>query len=205
MIITEMIPISKQKIRITTDEQLAFVLYKGELSSYHLETGGELTDEIWQEIYQVLVKRAKLRAMHLLTKMDYTEAQLNQKLMQGGYTQEAVKCAVEYVKSFHYLDDERYVKKYMEQSSGSKSRRQKAFELEQKGISRELIRQWTEQADEETNDEVSLIQSLLEKRCKNPQSADEKEKMKHYGYLARKGFSRQDIVRVFEEYFSEID
>lgn len=207
MFITEIIPVTKQKYKITTDEQLTFVLYKGELSHYQLEKEVELTDTVWEEIYLLLEKRAKLRALHLLTKMDYTEVELRQKLMQGGYTAQAAECAISYVKSFHYLDDRRYVKKYMEQS-GNKSRRQKEFELERKGISKELIREWEQQRDEESEDKVgkedetAVIYNLLEKRCKNPQNVDEKEKMKHFAYLARKGFTSSDIMRVFEQYFS---
>ncbi len=212
MTITDIIPVTKQKYKITTDEQLTFVLYKGELSRYQLEKEMELTKEVWSEIYLLLVKRAKLRAMHLLTKMDYTEAELYQKLMQGGYTEPAVASAIEYVKSFHYLDDKRYVQKYMGQS-GNKSRRQKEFELERKGIARDLIREWSQereyredsQGETETNRETELIRSLLEKRCKNPENVDEKEKMKHYGYLMRKGFVSSDIMEVFEEYFLSIN
>ena len=82
----------KQKYRVVTDEQLAFMLYKGELSRYRLKENGELSAEIFQEIFrEILVKRAKLRAMHLLTRMDYTEAELEKKLMKGEYTPQAVK------------------------------------------------------------------------------------------------------------------
>lgn len=208
MIITDIVPVTKQKYKITTDEQLTFVLYKGELSHYQLEKDRELSEHTWEEIHLLLEKRAKLRAMHMLTKMDYTEAELRQKLMQGGYTQEAVLNAVEYVKSFRYLDDKRYVKKYIEQQ-GNKSRRQKEFELERKGIARDLIRECVQEVENESNsesgmqrnDETILIRKLLEKRCKNPEIADEKEKAKHYGYLARKGFSNADIMQVFESYF----
>ena len=77
------------------------------------------------------------------------------------------------------------------------------FELEKRGISRELIaacREKMEEEQEET-DETDLIRSILEKRCKNPQSVDEKEINRHYGYLMRKGFRSSDIWSVFHEFF----
>ena len=55
--------------------------------------------------------------------------------------------------------------------------------------------------DEQEPDETELIRSILEKRCKNPQSADEKEIRRHYGYLMRKGFSSSDIWKVFHDFF----
>lgn len=200
MMIQEIISVTKQKSRVVTDEQLAFVLYKGELSRYRLKAGMELPDEVFQEIFQeILLKRAKRRAMHLLTRMDYTEDELYRKLMRGEYTKEAADAAIAYVKSFHYLDDERYAKNYLAGHSGSKSRRQMEFELGKKGISREMVSSCMQEGDQE--DETKLIRKLLEKRCRNPQDADEKEKSRHYGYLMRKGFRGSDIQQVFQEFF----
>ncbi|MEE1032583.1 MAG: regulatory protein RecX [Ruminococcus sp.] len=201
MIITEIVPVTKQKYRIVTDEQLAFVLYKGELSHYHLHQDEEIREEVFREIMQTLTKRAKLRAMHLLTKKDYTVAELYKKLMDGEYTQDAVEEAVAYVKSYHYLDDERYVQNYIRYQSGKKSRRQIQFELERKGISRDIIERYQQDSEDEKMNEIELIRSLLEKRCKSPKAADEKEKSKHYMYLARKGFRSSDIMQVFHEFF----
>lgn len=205
MRITEIVPVTKAKYRVVTDEQLAFMLYKGELSRYRLKENGELSTETFQEIFkEILVKRAKLRAMHLLTRMDYTEAELEKKLMKGEYTPQAVKIAMDYVRSYHYLDDERYVARYLSTYQGRKSRRQMQFELERKGIPRELIRRGQEALEEEEGcaDETDMIRRLLEKRCRNPKDADEKEKRRHYGYLMRRGFSSSEIQSVFREYFS---
>lgn len=205
MRITEIVPVTKAKYRVVTDEQLAFMLYKGELSRYRLKENGELPAETFQEIFkEILVKRAKLRAMHLLTRMDYTEAELEKKLMKGEYTPQAVKIAMDYVRSYHYLDDERYVTRYLSTYQGRKSRRQMQFELERKGIPRELIRRGQEAMEDEEGcaDETDMIRQLLEKRCRNPKEADEKEKRRHYSYLMRRGFTSSEIQSVFREYFS---
>ena len=53
------------------------------------------------------------------------------------------------------------------------------------------------------HDDETHIRQLLEKRCKHPKEADEKEKRRHYGYLMRKGFSSSEIQSVFREYFSQ--
>lgn len=202
MMIIEIVPITSRKSRVITDEKLAFVLYKGELSRYGLEAGKELSEEMFRRIQEeVLIKRAKLRAMHLLTRMDYTEEALFQKLMKGEYTKEAVEIAVEYVKSYHYLDDRRYAASYLASRSQSKSMRQMEFELERKGVSREIIAACREEMEE--RDETQMIRQLLEKRCREPEQADEKERRKHYAYLVRKGFRSSEIRQVFQEYFSE--
>ena len=205
MRITEIVPVTKAKYRVVTAEQLAFMLYKGELSRYRLKENGELPAEPFQELFkEILVKRAKLRAMHLLTRMDYTEAELEKKLMKGEYTPQEVKIAMDYVRSYHYLDDERYVTRYLSTYQGRKSRRQMQFDLERNGIPRELIRRGQEAMEDEEGcaDETDMIRQLLEKRCRNPKEADEKEKRRHYGYLMRRGFTSSEIQSVFREYFS---
>ena len=204
MIITEIIPVTKQRYRVVTDEQLAFVLYKGELSRYRLQKDMELPHELLERILEeVLIKRAKLRAMHLLNRMDYTESQLRKKLEQGEYTSRAVDIALEYVKSYHYLDDARYVQRYLACCEGKKSRKQAEFDLERKGVSRQLIAECRQKMEEELeeSDETELIRSILEKRCKDPKSADEKEIRRHYGYFVRKGFSSSDIWSGFHDFF----
>ena len=52
MRIVEIVPVTKTKYRVVTDEQLAFMLYKGELSRYRLKENGELSAEIFQEIFR---------------------------------------------------------------------------------------------------------------------------------------------------------
>lgn len=203
MIIQEIIPVTKQKVRIVTDEQLAFVLYKGELSHYRLEEGKELPESVFREIQkEILNKRAKLRAMYLLNRMDHTEAELEKKLNQGEYTQEAVEQAMAYVKSFHYLDDSRYIEHYVNTYGARKSRRQIEYDLGQKGISKEQIYAFYEtRGSGDAVDEKDMIVSQLERRCRSPKSADEKEIRKQYSYFARKGFRGSDIRKAFDEYF----
>ena len=84
------------------------------------------------------ILRAKRKAMLLLTDMDRTEAELRRKL-SGSFSAPAVEEAVRYVRSFGYIDDERYAAHYAETASARKSRTQIRFDLQKKGLSRELI------------------------------------------------------------------
>ena len=77
MIVTKVEPLSKTKYKIYLNHQFAFVLYKGELRSYKISDGRELSEEELDEIREkILLKRAKKRAMHLLEDMDRSEAGL---------------------------------------------------------------------------------------------------------------------------------
>ena len=141
------------------------------------------------------VRRAKLRALHLLTAMDRTEAKLREKL-QASYCEEAVEEAVAYVKRYGYLDDERYVKVYIESKSRTKSRKQIEQELIfKKGVSKEAVEKGFEQA--EMADVVEVIQKYMQKKKIDPQNCDYEQKQKFFAYMMRKGFQIEELKMVF--------
>ena len=148
-----------------------------------------------------MLKRAKLRCMHLREKKDYTEKELRQKLENGKteYTEEQIDGAIAYVKSFHYVDDGRYACKYIEAMQSRKSRRQIEQELYQKGVDRELIQEAFEETGEVPEEEQ--IARWMEKRNFHPEEADMKEKQRMYAFLARKGFRAENIQRAMKSEF----
>ena len=147
----------------------------------------ELKDEI---------RRAKLRALHLLTAMDRTEANLKEKL-QASYCEEAVETAIDYVKSFGYLDDERYVKVYIESKSRTKSRKQIEQELIfKKGLSKEMVQKGFDIA--QTADISEVIEKYMKKKRIEPSNCDYEQKQKFFAYMMRKGFQIEDLKSVFD-------
>ncbi len=178
MIVTDIKPVTKQKFQIEIDGQPAFVLYKGELFRYHLEQDREIEECIYTEIVdEILTKRAKLRAMHLLQKMDRTKWELERKLQESGYPQVVVKRALEYVESFHYIDDKRYAAMYIQSQKTKKGKARIKMELMRKGISAELIAEVFSETENEI-DTREAIRSLIEKKCSYSEEMDEKEREK---------------------------
>lgn len=197
MIVTGIEPVTKKKYKVEIDGQLAFMLYKGELSRYHIRIHEEIEEDTYRQILsEVLEKRAKLRAMHLLTKMDRTEKELYEKLKNDGHPACVIEAAVAYVKSYGYIDDRQYARKYIESQKEKKGFRRIAMELSHKGISRELI---AEAAEEAALPEArEQIRELVRKK-KKEERLSEKEKLRLYGFLARRGFSSSDIWDVLSE------
>lgn len=129
--------------------------------------------------------------------MDRTEAQLREKLLKAEFEPELTEQAIEYVKSFGYLDDERYVRNYIEVRQSQKSRRQLEQELQyRKGVSRELIQKVYEEL--EPADEKALIRRHLAKKCSDLSACDEKQRQKLIASLLRKGFQMSDILDVIK-------
>ncbi len=200
MTVTKIEPLTKTRFRIFIDETPAFVLYKGELSRYRIKTEEEIDEKTYEEILDtVVLKRAKSRALHLLNDMGRTEEQLRTKLKQGGYPEEIVEKAIDYVKSFGYLNDKEYARSFIEGRKSRKSRTELYASLCQKGIAKEEIEQaLSDYYDQE--DSKTAIESILRKKKFEPETADYKEKQKIGGYLMRKGFRYEEIRQVLQIY-----
>ena len=199
MYVTKIEPVTKAKYKVFLDEQFAFVLYKGELSRYKIQEEAQLSEETIKEIKkEILEKRAKLRAMHLLERMDRTEAELYTKLKRDLYPEDIIEIAMQYVKSFGYIGDKGYARRFVESRQGSKSKLEIKMSLLQKGISKEIVSEVLE-AYYDGQDESMAIQRLLDKKRFSAETATEEEKRKIYGYLMRKGFSYEEIRRVVKE------
>lgn len=133
MTITEITAINKARYRVTLDEGKHFILYRGELRRFQMKQGGELSEENYESIFQeILPKRAKLRCMNLLKTKDYTRRQLEDKLKQGEYPAEIIEDAIAYVESYGYVDDERYVRNYIEYYMQARSRKRIENDLRRK-------------------------------------------------------------------------
>lgn len=198
MIVTNIEPVTKIKYKVFIDEQFAFLLCKGELSRYHLVIGKIIEEETYQEIRtEVILKRAKLRAMHLLSDMDRTESGLRTKLRQGHYTEDIIDQAIAYVKSFGYIEDTNYAIRYIQSRQNVKSKKEIYAGLCQKGVSRERIEAAMELAYE-TKDETPAIEAILRKKRYNSAEATDVEREKIYAYLMRKGFRYEEIRQVIQ-------
>lgn len=198
MQITDIKSVSKTKFKVYLDGQFAFTLYKGELFRYRILEDGELSEEVYQEIREkVVLKRAKLRAMHLLNDMDRTESQLRTKLLNGDYPADITDEAIAYVKSFGYINDESYIRRFIESRKNSKSKKEIYALLMKKGVDMERVREILSEYYS-AEDSLNAIRDLLRKKRYDPKSATDQEMRKIYGYLARKGFGYEDIRQVIQ-------
>ena len=146
------------------------------------------------------LKQAKLKALSLLTDMDRTEAQLRQKLKQKSYEDDVVEQAIDYVKSFGYIDDAKYAERFIENRKKTKSRQEISALLSQKGVKRELITEALA-ACYTSEDAVEAIRYLADKKHYSLEASTDVEKKKICDYLLRKGFYYEDIRQVIQVSF----
>ena len=204
MTVSKIEPLSKSRYKVFIEGQFAFTLYKGELSRYHIAEDNRIDEEVYDILRKLVIKRAKLRAMHLLSDMGRTESQLRTKLKQGGYSDEAVEEAIRYVKSFGYINDAEYVRSFIDSRKEKKSKKEIYAALKQKGVDSDIIEQVFEEMDYGEEDSRQAIEALMRKRNYNPDSVDLKEKQKLMGYLMRKGFRYEEVNSVLNSADSDI-
>lgn len=194
MLVTEIEPFDKRRSKVILDEDFTLVLYRGDIKRFKIEEGKLFSEEAYEELlHEVLFKRARERVLFLLKSSDKTEQELIRKLKDGGYPKEAIDYAIGFLKEHRFINDENYGRRYVEYNSGRKSEKQIRYELQRKGLDKEVIRDILE---EQPVDEESQIKAYIRKKCRNPEEMDRKDRSKVIASLARKGFSYEAVTRV---------
>ena len=148
------------------------------------------------------VREARKKALRLLEYADRTEKQLRDKLLDSGFPENAIEDAVEYVRSFHYIDDRRYAENLVRNRAGEKSRFELRHMLEERGVPQETIEDVLEAADISERD---TIQRLFRKKYGTGDLTDPALYQKAFRYFSGKGYRYEDIRSALEEAVSVQD
>lgn len=201
MIITSIETLTKTRCRITFDENLQWVLTASDIRDLGYCEGMEITDEAYEAAYEeYVVRRAKHRAMALLERSDYTERELEQRLLcRDGFPRQAVEEALAYVRSYRYVDDQRYAKNYVTYKTSKKSRQMIYQTLMAKGVDADTIEACM--ADAHIDDSESL-RALYRQKFGDIHDMSPEKKQKIFNYFLRRGFKYSDIADVVKDFDS---
>ncbi|MBP3593343.1 MAG: regulatory protein RecX [Lachnospiraceae bacterium] len=162
----------------------------------------ESNDQILDE--KELLIKGKKRALRLLERKDYSRKELSDKLKKDGYAEELVEKIIEYIDSYHYLDDIRVAGSYIRSRMGYKSKRELEYMLKQKGIREEEIDSAMEENyknDDNIPQEEVAIRKYLQKFHVDEDSFYDlsfEEKQKIAAKLYRKGFASEKIRKILQ-------
>ena len=197
MIVKAVVPVDKRKCKVFLEGDFAFVLYKSEAARFHIEEGNDLPAKTYEMIEEeILLKRARDRALYLLQSQGRTQAEMIKKLKDDGYSQSVTERVLSFLQEYHFIDDNALTENYIHVNKGRKSKRQITYELQQKGVDRDQIRQMLE---ENPVDEEETVRALLKKKTGGRIPEDKKEIQKLAAFLGRKGFSFEVISRVLRD------
>lgn len=197
MLVTKLEPITKKRMKVYLDYELAFALYPKELKQFGIKEDEELEAQVVDQIIkEIIIPRAKKRAMYFLKSSDRTSHELASKLKQAFYPEVAVEKALEYVTGYGYIDDNRYAEAYVRIKGQSRSQKQLAGELRRKGIDKDIIQSCLEETD---TTEHETLYRLVEKRLASKGELTPELLQKTYAFFYRKGFSIEDIKQTVKE------
>ena len=197
MIVTAIEPRRKSLSAIFIDGEYALKLDTETVIAERLKIGEEIDDERLHELIKASdTKRAKEKALWLISYRDHSEGELRQKLLRD-FGEEAADKAIERLCELGLINDEGFARKYAESLRHKHmSQRQIAQKLRQKGLDKEL----TSEALEDLNlDEKEEIRALINKKYLRKLS-DEGDLRRTIAALQRRGFGYSDIRPVIEEF-----
>lgn len=190
------------RMLISLDNNISFLLYKGEMRKFNIVEEDFIEEAIYLEIIEVLYKRARERALYLLDDSYKTEQQIRDKLKAGYYPEEIIRRVIEYLKEYGLIDDLRYCRLYIDYKSMSKSKKQIIQDLYIKGVQKNTIEQAFLESDYVEEDS---LRKVIEKRLSRYDLENSKDVQKFYRYLIGKGYPYGDVRKALSKYIENID
>lgn len=186
-----------KKYKVFADNTFLFSLYKNELKKYGIAQDIELDDNLIEDINEnCILKRAKERALYLLEYKPYSVSMMKEKLYSSEYPKEIIEKVILFLKEYHYLDDEEYIRLYVETYTIRKSKKQLVYDLLRKGISKEAIENYFERFE---YSEQECFERQFERYVRGKDLTDRKVCQKVFRYFLGKGFSISIIENSLRE------
>jgi len=191
MLITAVEPRRKSLSAIYIDGEYAMKLDTMTLMENHIKAGVEINDE---ELHSLIEKsdarRAKERALYLITYRDHSKKELVDKIRRTS-SYEAAEQAAQQMEDLGLVDDEEFARKYANELLHKKHMAPRGIEykLREKGISTQTINIIIEELEYDPCEEIGAV---LGKKYYS-YAEDERVKRRAIAALQRLGWSWSDI------------
>ncbi len=138
-------------------------------------------------------------ALRYLSYRDRTEKEMRDYLEKRGVRHEAVETVIAKLKDYHYIDDERLLRRLCEQNATGKrlGRRRLKGDLKQKGFDESLTGLIDTLIDDET-EHACLSYHFKQAEKRYAQDAPAKRRQKMTAYLTHRGFGYEAISPFFD-------
>ena len=201
MVVTAVEPRRKSLSALFIDGEFALKLDTATLLENRIVSGVELTDE---ELHELILKsdlrRAKEKALWLISYRDHTCAELLDKLKKD-FSEEAAEAAVAKMLELRLMNDEAVARRYASELRNVKHLAAQSikYKLTAKGNEKENTEGITEELMIDPVEEITL---LIEKKYAN-KLTDEKGKRRAFAALQRAGYHHGDIRAAMATFLEE--
>ena len=208
MIVTKIKQIGRtNRYHVYVDDEWSGIFMDVTLATYKIKTGGQFDEDAFRAIKEENDARVSFdMATSYMEKYVTSEKGIRDYLKKKGFDEKTVSKAVEKLKEYGFVDDEKFAKNYFESMSSGKGKRAIATKLRQKGISKEIVENLIENVDEE--EQLETAKKLAEKFVKNrAQSANLRQKC--LAHLVYKGYdysvAQKATLSALQSFESETD
>lgn len=198
MTVTDIIPGRKKLSSIYIDGEFAVKLDAQLVEEHCLNVGNELDDdELHDLIYDSNYKRAKEKALYLISGHDYSQKNLYDKLRRD-YPEDVAERVIERMEELGLLNDEAYARRmahdllYLKKMSA----RGAVYKMMEKGIDKSLAEEIVEEFE---LDPVEMLVELIERKYADKLD-DEKSLRRTVASLQRLGYSWGEIRAALDEF-----
>ncbi|EGT3615100.1 recombination regulator RecX [Clostridium perfringens] len=133
--------------------------------------------------------KCKNSALRTVEKTYKTEKELKDKLLGRGFEEDTIRKAIDFLKEYNLLNDEKYAEMYIKDRLRTQGRNKIKYALIRKGISEEIILDKLSNIDEEDENDTAF--KLAEKKyniLKKKESDKYKLSQKLFRFLLSKGY-----------------
>ena len=199
MIITELKFNKKGTFDIFVDDQYICDIDDETVYKMSIKKGDEVSDEFIEELKHLSqVQGAKRAGARLLTASMKSRYDFEMKLVQKGYSRDAVRQAADFFEEKGFLNDAAYAKAYVADARSHKKQgaAKIRMSLKSKGISGDIIDELLADTDES---EEENLKALVEKEFAKMPVRDKKHVDKLKRKLYSKGYKIGDIINAVNE------
>lgn len=193
MRITAIEPGKDERFRLYTEDGYLCTLDGETVYTNHLKVNMEIDlQELNALDLQAQYRRGREKAYDLLGYRDHSRKELYEKLLRY-VSPEAAEQVCDLMEEQHFLDDERYAKKFAKYFLETKKwgQRRAKFELMHRGISAELAENALEEAEVDPVEQICAVIERKYTRFLNGE--DPKDRKKLVAALMRLGYNYSDI------------
>lgn len=144
--------------------------------------------------------KCKNTALRIIERSFKTEKEIRDKLKEKEYTDNQIEKTVEFLREYNFINDESYVKAYINDKLATRGRQKIKYDLIRKGVDRNLIDEKLSCID--SNDEKNTAFNLAKKKynsIKKSESDTYKLSGKLYRFLMSKGYNYELVKDVVKE------
>jgi regulatory protein len=192
---------NQERVNVYLDDQFAFGLAID--IAARLKVGQTLTPEQIAELQQQdLSEKARQSAIRFITYRPRSATEVERNLRKKGFVEPVVSEVIERLQRVGLIDDLAFARYWLEQRETFKPRSQMALrlELQQKGVSRNVIEEVLAELDE-----TAAAQQAAAKQARRWTGLPEREfRLKLGQFLQRRGFNYEIIRQVTNEMWQSL-